>query len=739
MTISTREDKLFKIVKRIERSSLSPNEYIQRYNVPFGIAQFYRYRLQLSQNGKEGLGDKRKKGNNRKMNEAEIAFLRGFIRGKAEVSPTEALCAVADEFGTEVHRSTMSRMLRKFGAMTAKPKSEIEKKEQVPCAGFELISALAVHLDWPAYTAQSLMGVIDRRRIEPQPNHHPDKYGRNEKGHFTKTYNQRPTIRKTKFSSIELKRTKKDLRQMDIFKTSSQNIEQKCLALLALPLVTMNGAVRHVNAALGNALLCFCGFNYKQATLDKFLRELKYLGASESLLIEQIGFWFEKWKICDSELELPFLCYYIDGNTKPLWSKHRVKKNKVTMLGRVMGCLEQVFLHDSHGRPIYFETYSGHGPVGVYTLSMMDKVEQYMKSVIGTAQISRVLVMDGASNSVETLRAFASQDRYHYITTLDDNQWSERKIRNMGAVERYINGDASLYDCELELKDSKEKNYLIIVRAVRIEWDNGKNTILLTSLPSDTIGTSLVVKAYFDRWPLEELTFRSMKSFVSLHRVAGYGKQLVDDPKVQEKQGKLKVSIKELKQILKKPLSEISRETATLSDCIQQERKLRIRGDIQGGKRIQSKENQESLKACEREIGKIQRRIKKIEKKHEKEFNKLKRCEKNWLSLQGKDVVYKADVELDQIVTYFRISLANVSAYFLKEFLQMGSLCFTTLMQSVLLLNGEIEESAMHRKVMLKRNPKEPEIMEKLEVALAKLNALSPRTLSGKYYHFTLF
>ncbi len=68
----------------------------------------------------------------------------------------------------------------------------------------------------------------------------------------------------------------------------------------------------------------------------------------------------------------------------------------------------------------------------------------------------------------------------------------------------------------------------------------------------------------------------------------------------------------------------------------------------------------------------------------------------------------------------------------------MGSLSFTTLMQSVLLLNGEIEETTKHRKVVLKRNPKEPAIMEKLEVALAKLNALSPRTLSGKHYHFSL-
>ncbi len=116
----------------------------------------------------------------------------------------------------------------------------------------------------------------------------------------------------------------------------------------------------------------------------------------------------------------------------------------------------------------------------------------------------------------------------------------------------------------------------------------------------------------------------------------------------------------------------------------------------------------------------------------------MRRCEKSWLRLQGKEVVYKVDVELDQILTYFRVSLANVSAYFLKEFLQMGPLSFTTLMQSVLLLDGKIEETAIHRKVVLKRNPKDPLIMEKLEVALVKLNALSPRTLSGKKYHFSL-
>jgi len=324
----TREDKIIKIVEKIEKSELSPTKYIQLYNVPFSIAQFYRYRAKFIQKGKEDLKDKRKDNKIRSMNSEEIAFLRGFISNKTTVSPTEALRAVEEEFGTKLHRSTMSRILKKFGVMTSK--SEFVTKEYVSCAGFELITALAIHLNWPSYTVQRLMDVIDNHRIEPQPDHLPDKDGRNEKGQFSKKYNQRSTVRKMKFASIDLKRMKKDLRQMDIFKTSSLNLERKCLALLALPLVTMNGEIRNVNAALGNALSGFCGFNYKQATLDKFLRELKYLGVSESLLIGQVQFWLQKWKICDSELEVPFLCFYIDGNTKPLWSKYRVKKKAIS-------------------------------------------------------------------------------------------------------------------------------------------------------------------------------------------------------------------------------------------------------------------------------------------------------------------------------------------------------------------------------------------------------------------------
>jgi transposase len=738
MANCTREEHIMKAISQIEGSALSPEAYIRRYGAPFSVAQFYRYRAQLSKKGKGGLKDRRRDGNHRKLGRDEVAFLRGFIKDKLEVSPSEVLRAVADEFGTTVHRSTMSRVLKKLGVASLQRACVVVKKERVSCAGFELMAALAVHLGWPEHTARCMMDVIELRAMEPQPNVRPDKAGRNVKGHFTKRYNQRSSVRKMRFASIEEKRAKKDLRRMDIFMTSLKAIEQKALAVLALPLVTLNGAVRHVNAALGNALAGFCGYNYKQATLDRFLRELKYLGVSEHLLGGQIRFWQERWKRCESELELPFLCYYIDGNTKPVWSKHPVRKNKVTMLGRVMGCLEQVFVHDSFGRPIYFETYSGHGPMGAYTLSMMEKVERYMEGLPGAAQVSRVLVMDGASNSVETLRAFASQNRYHYITTLDDNQWSARKIRQEGAAERYRWGAATLYDSEIELEDSKEKGYMLVVRAVRVEWDYGKRTILLTSLPANAVGSSLVVKGYFERWPQQELMFRSMKGFASLHRVAGYGKQLVEDPAVRAKQQELQEKIHALRCMLKGSLAEIAQETKTLTALIEEERTLRCRSRIEDGKRILSKEDLQALRVCTQKIGQVQRRIKAIEKGHEKEFKNLHRYEVHWIRLQGKEIVYNVDVELDQILTYFRVSLSNLCAYFLKEFLQMGPMSLTTLMQSVLLLDGDVEETRELRKIVMIRNPKEPEMMEKLEAAVGKFNALSLRTLSGKLYQFSL-
>jgi hypothetical protein len=104
---------------------------------------------------------------------------------------------------------------------------------------------------------------------------------------------------------------------MDLVKVEADTVARKCLAVLTLPFLTYNGDIRTVNMPAGKALQEFCGFRYRQATLSKFLSELKYLGISGDLLRQQVGFWKE---VCGEELpledNLPLLCYYVDGNTK---------------------------------------------------------------------------------------------------------------------------------------------------------------------------------------------------------------------------------------------------------------------------------------------------------------------------------------------------------------------------------------------------------------------------------------
>jgi len=502
----------------------------------------------------------------------------------------------------------------------------------------------------------------------------------------------------------------------------------------------MNGSARTVDLALGNYLKHLCGFNYKQSTIVKYLTELKYLGISTRLLKDLPEFWRHCWgeKLADS-MGGPVLCYYIDGNTKAVRSSQRVKKNKVTMLGRVMGCLEQVFMHDSFGHPIYFETFSGHGPVGEYILDLFEKVEDAILDVPhSSTTVYRAIVMDSASNSVKTLRAFAAQQKYCYVTPLDDNQWNERKVIRFGRPSRYRYGNATLRELDIELEDSNEKGYLISSRAIKIDWDNGKMTVLLTSLPLEIIDASEVVWSYFQRWPAQELQFRYKKAAVALNRAAGYGRKKIENPRAIEAQQRAANRIEELSKELEKPIQQISIHEKAIDNLIPKERQIRAKGTIKKGKRILSKKLQQELDAYCKEINCHNREIKKIEKEHGKKFKLLRKHQKEWLRLQGKEKVYEIDVELDRIVTFHRISLANLLAYFIHYFLDGISISMAAMLHKIIHLQAVIEESDEVRKILLKKNEKDPEMMRKLSFAIQKLNCLNIQGPKGKFMRFSL-
>ena len=642
--------------------------------------------------------------------------------------------------GIQVDRSTVSRLLRGVGERIEWPRPVEPERIYTACGGFEIIGAVALHLGWAKHTAEVIGEEVDRfRRSDAfrEERVSRDRKGRNSLGQFTGEYNRRADIRLRRFASVEEKRGHKNYSRMAVFQAGEFIVERKCLGILALPLITLNGTTRSANTPLGNALEHFCGYNYQHNTLDKFLRELKYLGISDRLLRDQVSFWQAHWRKSGRNLSgLPFLCYYVDGNTKPLWSEKRVKKSKVTMLGRVMGCLEQVFVHDGFGHPVYVETYAGKAPVGEHVLDMFEKIEDALEGPGPRLRVRRVIVMDAASNGVATLRAFAEQDRYHYITALDENQWNPSKVRSEGRAKRYYYGDATLRDCLLELEDSRDKGYLVVVRAIRIDWDYGKRTVLITSLPKEAVGSSLVVKAYFDRWPYEELQFRGMKSFACLNRVAGYGKKRLPDEKVRQTQKDLQGRITTLRQRLRVPLKEIADQEERLAVCIDKERRIHSQTQVVDGKRVVDEQKRPILKSISREMAQCRGQIKAIESEWDKDLHRLRRYEKEWLRLQGKEYVYRIDVELDQIMAYFRIALVNLSSWFLHECLPKHTMTLAQFLHTILLMSAEIELGKDIRRIRLNRNPKDPGGMARLEPALQKLNDLQIQHLDGSLIEF---
>jgi len=278
----------------------------------------------------------------------------------------------------------------------------------------------------------------------------------------------------------------------------------------------------------------------------------------------------------------------------------------------------------------------------------------------------------------------------------------------------------------------------VVVRAVRIDWDYGKRTVLITSLPAEAVGASLVVKAYFDRWPHEELQFRSMKSFACLNRVAGYGKKQLPDEKVRQTQQELLQRITALRQNLRVPLKATADQEERVAVCIEKERRIRSRTPVVHGRRVSDTETQKKLKSLSHELTQCRREIQLIESDKGKDLQRLRRYEKEWLRLQGKDHVYRVDVELDQIMTFFRVALVNLSSWFLSECLGKRSMSLAQFLHNLLLMPAEIQLTKRVRRIQLRRNPKDPESMAMLEVALKRLNELEIQDLEERKIEFAI-
>ena len=738
-----REKDVLELFRRVEMSNLPVKKYFAVEQTPISLPQYFRLKKRYDQHGVAGLEDRQQAGNARKLIPQQVELVRGILTYNRHLTSKSLKCELQNKWQIELDQSRIDQFRRQFQLTRIKPKTV--KQEATQFAGIEIFSALAHHVGilehWHVTIQQRLKQLRQTEFYEDRDSRNTgDHIYARRRGKFSPRYNRLRKVRQMKFASIDDKVKNKDFSRLSLYQTKETSLSRKNLALLFLPLVTNNGASRSLDKPLGNALQYACGYNYKNATIDKYLRELKYLQISTELINCNARFWTHFWKQYDSE-DHKVVCYYIDGNVKPLWSSKRCRKGKVSMLGRVMGCLEQVVIHDGFGRPVYFRTFSGNANLQKYALQSMEELDEVLNegqpARTKISRCTRALIMDGAGNSVQTLRSFSKSD-YHHITILDTNQIHERKFKHLSPVERYRYGEAALNDCRIELVDSKEPKYIYESRAVHIHWDNGRECCLVTTIAKSIFDASEVVKAYFDRWPYCEKQYAMMKAAACFYQIVGYGKKHVADENMLDRIKKHQGDLQWLHHELKLPLSQISLNEQKLQKLFEEERRLKEKSRIKDGKRIQSRRNQEALETCQRAIRKIQREIKKIEDPFKKKFTALRQKTKEFARIQGKQKVYHVDVELDQLLTSFRLTFANILAFLAKIILDDMRIEMNTLIQSILFLSGTIEQLPDIRKVSINKNKKDPKFMANLSKGLKKLNVLNIRHPSGAVYEFIL-
>lgn len=734
-----RIQEILSTIQRIKDSKESINNYFMINDVPFSKAQYYNYLKCLKECGENGIRDKRGNGNNKKLTQSIGDYISIRIKEEPSISASQLQLIIQKQYDTSLSRSSINAFRKSKGF----PREPVKKKEYKlhRSGGGEILTSLAFFTGIIDTITKTIVECVDDLRES-------SFYVRSKKikkdhpalrihGKFTKEYNRVESVRKNRFKSIDEKIPKKNYSSMNIFRMSEKVISRYNLALLCLPLVTNNGKSSRVNRVKGNDLAFLCGYNYKDAALDKYLRELKYLKVSEKLIIETARFWMNFWRDRNQE-ETIFVCYYIDGNTKALWSQDRCYKGKVTMLGRVMNCLENVFIHDGKGHPLYFQTFHGHADLGEHALGMITELTRHFSDTSSKTSISirRILVIDGGGNSVKTMRAFSGDDNGYFITILDNNQVKERKFKHKGRKKRYKFGSATLIDCRIELLDSTEVGYIYEARAVIVKWDNGRESVLVTNISVELLDTSGITKKYFDRWPNQEKQFRDAKAPLNIHRIVGYGKKLESYDSMKEKYLKIKEAIDQLKIKLKDPLSEIEKIDKEFTPLYRRERILREKSKIKFGDRILNKADSEKLKETEREISKCLRRQKAIERQYKDDFTKLRKNMKEEGRIRFKDKIYRIDTELDKIMTCFKLSFANLCSFFLMECMNRERYELVTLFESIFQLSGKAKTTDREKIIKLERNSKEQKIMKKFELGIMKLNDMKIQNPEGKLLQF---
>jgi len=701
--------------------------------------------------------------------------IRGFIVGVGESDrsmPTRAIQAqAAQRFGRQFSLRSVEDVLKSAGLARSlelfKPKGPIAEasattaeatsaarteREDLGGAGLAWLRVASELTGYGRAMAQVVSEVA--RSVPPPAEPIPvDRSHRDERGQFLREYNA-PRARLDPqvgavFESVDDKRVKKDLTRLSIRGTKPETIENKLLALMALPVVSDRGRFDGVTEPRGEWLASLGTHDYMPETLAKFARELKWAEASHPLMQRHAALWYEQLQPSLGE-DPSAVVLYVDATTKPLWTNFFHKSGRVATLGRVMPCLETALIHTGSGVPLYLNTFAGHVPLVKNVLPLIHEME----NAIGEGMLGRLTVIDGEMNAVALFKQFdadvnprtGEKGRY-FITPLSHAQVkSLDAVQGLSSLVPYREGDwigGGWLDL-VDSKDRKAKPYR--ARVIVLERRTKQTfTVYASNAPREEYADDVLMNAYFRRWPAQEHVIRELNGAVAFKTVHGYGKRRVVNITVVDELTKLEAQIERIDQRLQKARTEEREAFAQRHEA--EENNQARQWWKEGAQRWQehvgerNKAHTDTFQraatdAREASVGARESAVAldKVTADHCDALAKVAALEERLIKkrtdvrvLESQREIYQNDVELDQILAVLKLGCALLVQFLLHRFFGGLAIEFNTFIREIFELPGVRIRTATTETIQFRGNRRNPKMMALLDEACHRFNALDHR------------
>lgn len=718
--------------------------------LPYKPKTYYALKKKYEDSGLSGLISQKHRCGRKAI--ASTNEVRQFIINLKERNPEitgKGIQGKLDEnYGNALSVCQINKIIQQSNIKAVQGRPAQAKEQSLNCAGSIIFKAAVIETNYLERLIKAQKGSISTRlgAVESgcdDGRTYEEKgiFSKDEGGKFTKypvenaeDYAANGGISR-KFMGVGEKKAGKNLKRTAISAVGEKTLYQKNMALLSLPIFTEHSRFGEINETKGNELAYLAGFDYKSNTIDRFAREMKYFQISDQLLRMTAGFYLNLWQERTRE-DVKLVCYYFDGHRKPLWSSYSVKQSSVSKVGRVMGCLEQVFVHSGLGYPIMLQTFAG----GVYLPDAIKKLHSDIKKIMpGTG--SRISIFDGGGNSVEFYETFKDDD--YFICILDNNQYKQ-DLSDFNISQKEESGEELFIEAKKKLINSKTKNSYTARTPIYKKAGKDKHVAFVTDIPNTEATAREVIQMYYGRWPCQELDLRNMNMGIHLSTNYGYGKIKVTNLVVQEKKAYLKVQIEKKR----KNINMISKSIDDLKIRIEtenQEKKVSQKNHQLKRKEI---ENQIKRGANSMDISKLLKELnrlnmekekgeltkaksewkskREIEKSGQKKKNQeksVKKQEREYERISKKELVYKNDVELDQLMGMYKIAFANLSAFVLREYFGELHISLESLINKVFKRPGKMITRGKEKIIYIYLNKKDQKMGEHIKKACDVINS----------------